>query len=166
MSKRQLQKEDSQRTKKEVEAPSQTVEETLRFSIHLGRFRDVELTEWKGAKRIDIRHWIENTKPTKEGVSLPLDQWKALCNLTGVLDDVLIQAVCNEFVDFSDHLGENIFVRVKSPHYSVRLCKFWSSERELTLDRDKWKELKKVMPVIEQKIPEIKQLVSLYRTDV
>ena len=57
----------------------------------------MELTEQKRAKRIDIRHWKENTKPTKEGVNLPFDQCKALCNLTGVLDDVLIQALSNEF---------------------------------------------------------------------
>ena len=41
----------------------------------------LELTEWNGSKRVDIRFWKDGTVPTKEGVSLHLDQWKALCNM-------------------------------------------------------------------------------------
>jgi hypothetical protein len=37
----------------------------------------LELTEWNGSKRVDIRFWKDDTVPTKEGVSLHLDQWKA-----------------------------------------------------------------------------------------
>ena len=37
----------------------------------------LELTEWNGSKRVDLRFWKDGTVPTKEGVSLNLDQWKA-----------------------------------------------------------------------------------------
>jgi hypothetical protein len=41
-------------------------------------------------KRVDIRFWKDDTVPTKEGVSLHLDQWKALCNMSDVIDDLPI----------------------------------------------------------------------------
>jgi hypothetical protein len=46
----------------------------------------LELTEWNGSKRVDLRFWKDDTVPTKEGVSLHLDQWKTLCNMSDVTD--------------------------------------------------------------------------------
>ena len=34
----------------------------------------LELTEWNGSKRVDLRFWKDGTVPTKEGVSLHFDQ--------------------------------------------------------------------------------------------
>jgi hypothetical protein len=48
----------------------------------LGENIYLELTEWNGSKRVDLRFWKDATVPTKEGVSLHLDQWKALCNMS------------------------------------------------------------------------------------
>ena len=55
----------------------------------LGGNRYLELKEWNGSKRVDLRFWKDGTVPTKEGVSLHLDQWKALCNMSYVIDDLL-----------------------------------------------------------------------------
>jgi hypothetical protein len=56
----------------------------------LGEYIYLELTEWNESKRVDLRFWKDATVPTKEGVSLHLDQWKALCNMSDVIDDLLI----------------------------------------------------------------------------
>jgi hypothetical protein len=55
----------------------------------LGGNRYLEFKEWNGSKRVDLRFWKDGTVPTKEGVSLHLDQWKALCNMPYVIDDLL-----------------------------------------------------------------------------
>ena len=36
----------------------------------------LELIKWNGSKRVDLPFWKDCTVPTKEGVSLHLDQWK------------------------------------------------------------------------------------------
>jgi hypothetical protein len=56
----------------------------------------LELTEWNGSKRVDLRFWKDSTVPTKERVSLRLDQWKALCNMSDVIDDFLTSVIDNE----------------------------------------------------------------------
>jgi hypothetical protein len=57
--------------------------------VHLGRLLYLEFKEWNGRKRVELRFWKDDTVPTKEGVSLHLDQWKALCNMSDVIDDLL-----------------------------------------------------------------------------
>ena len=44
------------------------------FKRALGGNRYLEFKEWNGSKRIDLRFWKDGTVPTKEGVSLHLDQ--------------------------------------------------------------------------------------------
>ena len=56
----------------------------------------LELTELNGSKRVDLRFWKDGTVPTKEGVSLHLDQWKALCNMSDVIDDLLTRVIEKE----------------------------------------------------------------------
>ena len=46
-----------------------------------------------GSKRVDLRFWKDGTVPTKEGVSLHLDQWKTLCNMSDVIDDLLTRVI-------------------------------------------------------------------------
>jgi hypothetical protein len=55
----------------------------------LGGNRYLEFKEWNGSKRVDLRFWKDGTVPTKEGVSIHLDQWKALCNMSDVIDDLI-----------------------------------------------------------------------------
>jgi hypothetical protein len=53
----------------------------------------LELTEWNGSKRVDLRFWKYGTVPSKEGVSLHLNRWKALCNMSDVIDDLLTRII-------------------------------------------------------------------------
>jgi hypothetical protein len=59
----------------------------------LGGNRYLEFTEWNGSKRVGLRLLKDGTVPTKEGVSLYLDQWKALCNMSDVIDDLLSKVI-------------------------------------------------------------------------
>jgi hypothetical protein len=56
----------------------------------------LELTEWNGSKRVDLRFWKDDTVPTKEGVSLHLDQWKVLCSMSDVRDDLFTRVTEKE----------------------------------------------------------------------
>ena len=55
----------------------------------LGGNRCLEFTELNGSNRVDLRLWTDGTVPSKEGVSLHLDQWNALCNMSDVINDLL-----------------------------------------------------------------------------
>jgi hypothetical protein len=70
----------------------------------LGGNRYLELKEWNGSKRVDLRFWKDGTVPTKEGVSLHLDQWKTLCNMSDVIDDLLTRVIEKEPVDWRYHI--------------------------------------------------------------
>ena len=72
----------------------QPLKRALGGSIYL------ELTEWNGSKRVEIRFWKDDTVPTKEGVSLHLDQLKALCNMSDVIDDLLTRVIEKEPVEW------------------------------------------------------------------
>ena len=70
----------------------------------LGGNRYLELKEWNGSKRVDLRFWKDDIVPTKEGVSLHLDQWKALCNMSDVIDDLLTSVIEKEQVEWRYHI--------------------------------------------------------------
>ena len=82
----------------------------------LGGNRYLELAEWNGYKRVDLRFWKDDTVPSKEGVSLHLDQWKALCNMSDVIDDLLTRVIEKEPVDWRYHIGDDVFVTIKAPY--------------------------------------------------
>ena len=46
-----------------------------RCRMSLGNDRYVEVKEWKGELRVDLREWKDD-KPTKKGISLTLMRWK------------------------------------------------------------------------------------------
>ena len=138
--------------------------------ILLGGHRYIKLTEWNGFKRVDIRFWRDDTIPTKEGVSLQLTQWKDLCDMTGVIDDLMTRVIDQEPVDWRYHLGEDTYVTIKAPYTCVNIRRFWIPNGEWTLKPTKkgvslnwkeWQELKKTIPVFEAKEPELSRLMTL-----
>ena len=135
----------------------------------------LELTEWNGSKRVDLRFWKDGTVPSKEGVSLHLDQWKALCNMSGVIDDLLTRVIEKEPVEWRYHIGNDVFVTIKAPFPFVHIRKHfipadeWTyrpTNRGVALHFGEWKELKQIIPLLEEREPELRQLVPLYRTDL
>ena len=89
----------------------------------LGGNRCLELTEWTESKRVDLRFWKDGTVPSKEGVSLHLDQWKALCTMSDIIDDVLTRVIENKPVDWGYHIGDDDFVTIKAPFPFVHIRK-------------------------------------------
>jgi hypothetical protein len=147
----------------------QPLKRALGGSIYL------ELTEWNGSKRVDLRFWKDGTVPTKERVSLHLDQWKALCNMSDVIDDLLTRVIENEPVEWRYHIGNDVFVTIKAPFPFVHIRKHfipadeWTyrpTKRGVALHFGEWKELKQIIPLLEEREPELRQLVPLYRTDL
>jgi hypothetical protein len=141
----------------------------------LGGNRYLEFTEWNGSKRVDLRFWKDCTVPTKEGVSLHLDQWKALCNMSDVIDDLLTRVIEKEPVDWRYHIGDDVFVTIKAPFPFIHIRKHFIPAREWTYHPTKRgvalhfgerKEMKQIIPLLEEREPELRQLVPLYRTDM
>ena len=134
----------------------------------------LELTEWNGSKKVDLRFWKNGTVPTKEGVSLHLDQWKVLCNMSDVIDDLLTShrkrtsrvAIPYQRRRFSHHQG-TVSLRAHQkvpysllwmdpPSYQER-CGFalWRMER---IETDH--------PIVGRKRARTETVTSLYRTDL
>ncbi len=154
---------------------SDVTPEVQPFSLPIGRDHYVTLKEWKGTKRVDIRRWKDGKIPTYDGASLHLDEWKIICNITDLVDDMLPRAREKHMVDWRYHLGRDFALTIKSPIDSVCITKFCYPEHGrihhmtcvgVSLDRDQWKELKKAMPLIEEREPELRHLIPLYRTDL
>ena len=84
--------------------------------------RYLKFTEWNGSKRVDLRFWKDRTVPTKEGVSLHLDQWKALCNMTDAIDEFLNRVIEKE-QDWRYYIGNDVFVTINAPFPCVHISK-------------------------------------------
>ena len=126
----------------------------------LGGNRHLEFREWNGSKRVDLRFWKDGTVPTKEGVSLYLDKWKALCNISDVIDDLPTRVIEKEPVDWRYHIGDDVFVTIKAPYVCVHIRKHfvlageWTyspTKRGVALHFGEWKELKKTIPLLEER---------------
>jgi hypothetical protein len=147
----------------------QPLKRALGGSIYL------ELTEWNESKRVDLPFWKDGTVHTKEGVSLHLDQWKALRNMSNIIDDLLTRVIEKEPVEWRYHIVDDVFVTIKAPFPLVHIRKHfipageWTyrhTKRGVGLHFGEWKELKQIIPLLEEREPELRQLVPLYRTDL
>ena len=106
----------------------------------LGENIYLELTEWNESKRVDLRFWKDGTVPMKEGVSLCLDQWKALCNMSDVIDDLLTRVIEKEPVEWRYHIGNDVFVTIKarSPSFTSESTLFPPMNGPTVLPREVW----------------------------
>ena len=75
-----------------------------RFS--LGNDRYVEVHEWQGELRVDIREWKDD-KPTKKGISLNLMRWKNWVNQLEYVDKAL-----ENKQSLTYHLAGNVFCKI------------------------------------------------------
>ena len=86
-----------------IYSDSQTVNiSRCRFS--LGNDRFIEVTEWKGELRVDLREWKDD-KPTKKGISLTLMRWKNWVDYLEYADQAR-----TEKQNYKSHLGETFIV--------------------------------------------------------
>jgi hypothetical protein len=145
-------------------AKDQTQALNIPVKVPLGGGRYAELTEWNGSKRVDLRFWETDTIPTKYGVSLSLSQWKVLCGATQVVDYLIGRMKDGEPVDWRYHLGEDVYFIIKAPQLTIHIRKHFVPNGEWTLHPTKigvtlslyeWKELKKTIPLFEDREPEL-----------
>jgi hypothetical protein len=92
-----------------------------------------------------------------------------------VINDLLTRVIEEEPVDWRYHIGDDVFVTIKAPYVCIHIRKHfipageWTyrpTNRGVALHFGEWKELKKTIPLLEEREPELRQLVPLYRTDL
>ena len=147
------------------EKMSQSPQEKTPLKLSLGGGRYAELTEWNGTKRVDLRFWEKDSIATKYGVSLSLSQCKVLCSATQVVDDLISRAKDGEPVDWRYHLEEDVYFIIKAPQLKIHIRKhfvpngewtLYPTKRGVTLSLYEWKELKKTIPLFEERDPELR----------
>lgn len=136
-----------------------------RWKLALGNNRFVQVVEWKGELRVDLRQW-ENNYPSKKGVSLNLMQYK---NLLAALDLTITPAFTNDQKELqfkaakngSHHLGANVFVsaRQDNPCEPSNCTTIVPTKRGLCLRPTEFKALQSYISDIEKLLPELKDVI-------
>jgi hypothetical protein len=80
------------------------------------------------------------------------------------MDDLISRAKDGEPADWRYHLGEDVYVIIKAPQLTIHIRKHFVPNGEwtlyptkivVTLSLYKWKELKKTIPLFEDREPEL-----------
>ena len=95
------------------------------FRANLGNDRYVEVTEWKGETRIDLREWVDG-KPTRKGISLTMMRWKKWTDSTEEVD----QAQTDKRA-YQSHIGGNVYCTVTEGSGCVDIRQYWKPEEDL-----------------------------------
>ena len=74
--------------------------------MSLGNDRYMEVKEWKGELRVDLRE-LKDDKPTKKGISLTLMRWKKWVDSLEYADQARA-----EKKHYMGHLGGNVYCTV------------------------------------------------------
>ena len=94
-----------------------------RFS--LGNDRFIEVTEWKGELRVDLREWKDD-KPTKKGISLTLMQWKNWVDYLEYADQAW-----TEKQNYKSHLGGNVYCTITEGSACMDIRQYWKPQEEV-----------------------------------
>ena len=133
------------------------------FRENLGNGRVVEVTEWKGERRVDLREW-QDGKPTKKGISLTLMRWKNWVDYIEYLDQALAAKQ-----EYGSHLGGNVYCTVTKGSGCVNIRQYWKPEEEvvptkkgLCLRSIEYNKLKELIPEIGKILPDLNAVVPCY----
>ena len=94
-----------------------------RFS--LGNDRFIEVTEWKGELRVDLREWKDD-KPTKKGISLTLMRWKNWVDYLEYADQAR-----TEKQNYKSHLGGNVYCTITEGSACMDIRQYWKPQEEV-----------------------------------
>ena len=107
-----------------IYSDSQTVNMSrCRFS--LGNDRFIEVTEWKGELRVDLREWKDD-KPTKKGISLTLMRWKNWVDYLEYADQAR-----TEKQNYKSHLGGNVYCTITEGSTCMDIRQYWKPQEEV-----------------------------------
>ena len=136
---------------------------SYRCKFTLGNNRYVQVCEWKGELRVDLREWNLD-KPTKKGISLTLMRWKEFLDQLDYLDEAL-----KEKKSYNRHLGGNVNVTVTENSVYVDIRQHWKPATEvvptkkgLCLRPKEFSLLKQLLPEINRTLPELDAVVPCY----
>ena len=135
----------------------------FRCKLALGNDRYVQVNEWKGELRVDIREW-QDDKPTKKGISLTLMRWKNLIDQLEYVDKAL-----QDKHSYWCHLGGNVYNNIGEGNVCVDIRQFWKPENEivptkkgLCLRPQEYVQLKELVPEIGKCLPELDAVIPCY----
>ena len=129
----------------------------------LGNERYVQVNEWRGELRVDIREWQED-KPTKKGISLTLMRWKNLVDASEFVDQALHGKKA-----YSAHLGGNVYCSIGENSVCVDIRQYWKPDNEVVptkkgicLRPTEYNSLKKHVSEIGRNLPELDAVIPCY----
>ena len=94
----------------------------------LGRNIKAEPCIYEGAVRVDLRHWNQDGTRTRKGISLPVQCWYAVVNGRQHIENAVNQMKEKQTVDKSFHLGNLIYIHIKSPLWLVDIRYWYKAE--------------------------------------
>jgi hypothetical protein len=150
----------------------------LRYNLSLGNERFVQIVEWQGESRVDIRQW-NHAKPTTKGVSVSLVQFK---NLTTRMDWSMSLAFTQDdgkesygtIKDASFHFAANIFLNAAKGSPCVNIRQFWKppnqedsvpTKKGLCLRPLEYKLFRERVPDMEESLQGLENVISCYMRD-
>ena len=132
-----------------------------RFS--LGNDRFIEVTEWKGELRVDLREWKDD-KPTKKGISLTLMRWKNWLDYLEYADQAR-----TEKQNYKSHLGGNVYCTITEGSTCMDIRQYWKPQEEviptkkgLYLRPLEYIAVKELLTEIGRALPELDGVVPCY----
>jgi hypothetical protein len=130
-------------------------------------FKKLQLKEWQGDLRIDIRVW--SGYPTRKGVSLSPLRWKMLCLNVEEIENAVFENKAKTL-----HLGGPFFVYVDPTYKRIHLRCYWlpageekevPTKRGITLTLQDWRGLVKTMDDVRNRIPNYNELKPCFSKD-
>ena len=135
----------------------------IREKFSLGNERYVQVNEWRGELRVDIRE-LKDDKPTKKGISLTLMRWKNLVNQIEYVDKAL-----ENKVSYGYHIGGNVHCSIGESSLCVDIRQYWKPNEEVVptkkgicLRPKEYERLKELMPNIGKTLPELDGVIPCY----
>ena len=133
--------------------------------FHLGENIRLQVTEWKGQRRVDIRMY-NGSNPTKTGISLTPSHFRMLVMNIGNLSDTFQEVLKQNQATLEVHLGGNTWAYTKSPYQCIQIRKKFMKEGVLlyspygiSLKAPEWNKLCEVIPMVDACFPDIKECV-------
>ena len=132
-----------------------------RFSI--GNERYVQVNEWKGELRVDIREWKDD-EPTTKGISLTLMRRKNLVNQIEYVDKAL-----QSKLSYWYHIGGNVYCNIGERSVCVDIRHYWKPNEEVVPTKKgicvrpkEYSRLKELVTSIGKTLPELDSVVPCY----
>ena len=86
--------------------------------------------------------------------------------MSDVIDDLLTRVIEKELVEWRYHIKAPFpFFHIRKHFIPADEWTYRPTKRGVALHFGEWKELKQIIPLLEEREPELRQLVPLYRTD-